>query len=584
MVYAQVIVAQRTNVQELTYAVPASIIPYIVVGVMVEVPLRRRLVEGVVISLSRRVSPELRGKVREIASASKEKLGFSAAQIKVIGELAEYYGAGLAEVAYHALSFPQPLPKAIIDPPAALKPTFIQAPFEARQKFYQQLIRKFQTTKRIVFLFATEESSEAFQKYTKSEFTRISSAKRDQKNLAELLKEDQPFLAAGQQGLAFLPLRPGDILVIDQPDHIGGKLQRRPFLRLKRIGLIRAKNEGLKLILGADLLSVDDYPKVAERTWQLQAEPLSKRPLTVYNRARSPFLLLPQIEEEIETALKNRERVLVLASSKGWAPVLYCPACQEVLLCPTCVRPIALTSPNELTCSYCTTKLPRPVNCPRCRSNELVAVGEGVVQIQAALKKRFPEQPFVIVSSLSEVRPAHQPLLVATEKILTYVQEKFELVVLASMDRLLSGTNPSGSWQLLDGLLQLRGRSSQIIVQTHFPEHWVWSAYAAGSLNTYYRAELASRHRYQLPPFGEEVAVVGDGQKISELFKKVEAISNSLTRVLKDVQIGSPEVERRAGQQVHMTLPIYLSRRLKTDEKTILRDSLPPAWHLDIEP
>lgn len=584
MLYAQVMVAQRTNVQELTYAVPASIIPYITPGVMVEVPLRRQIVDGVVLSLSRRVDRQLLGKIKEIAAINKGKLGFTAHQIRVIEDLAEYYGASLAEVAYHALHFSQPLNDAQGTPLPRIKPTFIQGSFETRQKLYQQLIRKFQASKRLVFLFATGEALAAFRSRTTAEVVEINSTKASQRKLIELLAGNRSFLVAGQQQLAFLPLRPGDILVIDQPDHIGGKFQRRPYLRLKKVGLIRAKHEGIKLIFGSDLLSPNDQPKVAERIWQFQTQKLATKPLTIYSRIRSPFLLLPQIETEIEECLTRLGRVLVLAASKGWAPVLYCPACQEVLSCPTCGRPVALKNPNELICSYCATKMPRPTTCPLCRSNELIAVGEGVVQIQSALKKRFPAYSPEVISSTSTTTVTDQRLIVATEKILTFVEEKFDLVVLASMDRLLAATDPNGTWQLLDGLLQLSSRTEKMILQTHFPDHWVWSAFATNQLEKYYQAEVASRRRYMLAPFGEEFAIVGVGRSPAELFKQIKSITLQLTEVVKDAQIGLPKTERQNPNQVRLSLPIYLPRKLKTGEKTTLRDLLPPAWHLDIEP
>ena len=102
MLYAQVIVKQRTQVSELTYALSAQIVPYVRVGSLVLVPLRRSQVLGIVVGFSRSVAKEMRPNIREIIKMDKNTEVYSAAQIEVIHNLATHYAASLAEVAFHA--------------------------------------------------------------------------------------------------------------------------------------------------------------------------------------------------------------------------------------------------------------------------------------------------------------------------------------------------------------------------------------------------------------------------------------------------------------------------------------------------
>ncbi|MEX2361588.1 MAG: hypothetical protein WD544_00145, partial [Patescibacteria group bacterium] len=68
MVYADVVVGARGSTQLLTYATPAQIIPYIRVGSLVTVPVRKKKITAVVINIHRRVDRTLKEKIKEIVA------------------------------------------------------------------------------------------------------------------------------------------------------------------------------------------------------------------------------------------------------------------------------------------------------------------------------------------------------------------------------------------------------------------------------------------------------------------------------------------------------------------------------------
>ncbi|HSX42334.1 MAG TPA: hypothetical protein VLE93_03205 [Candidatus Saccharimonadales bacterium] len=597
--FAEVLVRRRTRVETLTYAIPAAIIPYIRVGSQVVVSVGRQIVKGVVLKITRVVPRELRSKLKDIQNVDKNALGFSFLQIATIEKLADYYGASLSEIAYHALSFPSPL-AAEKAKPSPQKPLFVQAPWPDRLKFYQRIIKKHAGKKRLVFLFAVESFAAEFAKTVGSSanvfFDDLNAAQT--KNLNALIATQKPVIIIGGQKWAFFPLQAGDVIVIDQPDHVGLTSQRRPYMSAKQIGLARAATEGVQLVLGADAPSVADYLHQQNSSWQFLRQKLPARELVIFDKTRSADLLLPNFVAELRQAAEKKEKVLVFAASRGWASALYCRECSQVQDCPNCGRPIGLKNERELICLYCGFTGARPVFCSN-GHEKLVSLGEGVAQITAVVKKILPTAAVAEVSGEIINLPVAQ-ILVTTEKILSFPSgtdvlsealkgeverppAQYNSLFIAAADQLLAGSSQDGSWHLLSILLALRSRVKNIYIQTRFPDHWVWLAVGTGKLDEFYQRELEERKKYRLPPFGQELKLVGRDKNLERLQKQADEIAEKLEKEFPSATFSAAQPRRIPGQQFELTLQLYRATHFSPAEKHSLRAIFPPSWAIVLD-
>ncbi len=558
MVYANVIVGSRTYVQELTYSVPAAIIPYITPGSTVSVPLRRQQVRAVVVKLTRNIAKEVKPFVKDIIDVDKSGIGFSELQIKTIEDLAKYYGASQAEVAYHALLWPHKINKNNYE--KNNQPTFIQALWPDRKEFYLELINKFIN----------------YCKEKNIEIIKLGTAKGE-RILSERLASGEKFICIGLQKTAFVSLEPGDFLIIDSPNSISFKQQRRPYMSNKTIALFRASNEKIKLIFGANLLSVEDYPRRLDKSWRVIEKKLPAIDISIHDKRRSKDFILPSIIEEIG----GSNSVLFMLASKAWAPAVICKNCNEVLKCPRCERTISLLNKTTLGCLYCGYNSNLPIECPNCSSKELFAVGEGSIKLFENLKNIYGQENVGLISSLSKEK-SEKPFVVATEKILSFPQMSFDVAVIANMDRLLSGTDYSGTWHMLNILMHLRTISKRIIVQTQLPEHWIWKTAGIGDAHKYFKKELEDRKAYTLPPYGQKITIIGTGSLSSLKSTSIE-ISESIENNIKNLDIGELQVFNRDKGKFVGRLDAYASKNLSINQKQLIRKLLPPSWYLDIE-
>ncbi|MEK7535241.1 MAG: hypothetical protein AAB563_02475 [Patescibacteria group bacterium] len=581
MLYAQVIVKQRTQVQELTYALSAQIVPYVKVGSLVLVPLRRKEVKGVVVGFSRSVPKEIKSNIREIIKLDKNTQVFSSSQIEVIHKLSSYYASPLAEVAFHALDLPQiwPETKKI----NFVKPLILTGPWSQRRDAYERIIAK--STGRVLLIFSQNSYEEDFYQSVpasvQKNILRYEKEKSQNKLLTTLSKSGAKAII-GTMGEVFFPLQSGDTIIIDQPYHVGAKSQLRPFMTSRKIGLLRGEIEGLNVVLGDSIVSPEDLLAVKEKRFRLVSSKLSCQPLSILDRRGQTEAIVPSLMEEIANSITSKDKVLVLVMARGWASALVCQDCGYIFSCSNCHRTVGVSG-RGLRCCYCATETDLPKVCPGCRSENLKPIGDGVSAVKNYLTNKFKNTHIQELSSDKPILEQKTQVVVATEKIFSFPNINFDKVYIVSADRLLSGTHLDDAWRLLGYLIELQNRSKQITVQTYFPDSIVWVSAATGNVRPFFAQELADRQQLNLPPYGAVIVLRGSSNTTEKLFKQAEKITDEILKILPKADISFPEVDDRSGGLYHGRFTIYLPKQPQNSLKNKIASILPPAWHLDID-
>lgn len=569
MLYAQVIVKKKTEAEELTYTVPAEIIPYLKIGSLVAVPVRQRISSAVVVGLKSRVSSDLKAKLKPILRLDRKRPAFTASQITVVEKLAEFYAASRSVVALYAFNWPNNLP---ISSTRIVRSLFAQGRWSWRKLVYQQLIVRFP---RGVLIFPTYRRSEDF-------FRSLPEALRAECELVKpgrkITKQTKKRLMIGNLSLIFWPLSPGDLLIIDSPNHFGNRYGARPFMEARTISLIRQAVERLRLVWGSEIAPIEDLVRLGH--WLKLTEPSRARPMRIFSRRGANLLFPPGLEELINQAILSKRRILFLALARGWAPALICQECQQVISCHRCAQIIAVESGGQLVCRYCRFEQVQPKNCPNCQRPRLRILGEGVSQVKTALKQRYPKQTIAELSSDQPNFPLAE-IIVATEKIFSFPTARFDLAVIASLDRLLSGNELDGQSQLIGFVRQVQDLAREVIVQTDLPEHPVWGVIADDKLDQFYRGQLELRRTWRLPPYGTLVYLRGSGRQRETIKSEFAELSASLKRLVSQAELGELTVEVSGAQTFQGRASLYLPYLLTGQLKRNLSAALPPSWQME---
>ena len=516
MVYADVIVGKRGSSQELTYAVPAPIIPYIRVGSLVVVPIRDKKIKAVVVKLHRRVDKSIKGKIRQILSIDKKIPIISSKRLDVARLLARKYLTNTSDVVFRLLGTLRNITSS--EGTKKGKLTYLQAVWIDRIKYYQKVIGKY---KEVLIIFPTKRHLEEFKKGLSKNFSPKVVVLSRGKSL-DKAQSLEKILFLGTIGSSFLPVNQDGLIIIDQPNHIGSRYANRPYLKSEDIALARLKYEGIDVLVAQSIVTPQQLMSVKNKEAAMVTIAPQKIEIVISSRIGSSTIFLPSIVSEITELIKNKKSVCLFVASKGWASGYYCRSCQELIKCDNCRRTIGADG-QRLSCNYCGYNKALPSNCPNCGKTDFIALGEGVERVTKEVREIFTGVKFQVVAGTAQYRNDFN-LTISTEKILSFPGARFDQTVIVSADRALSGGAVDDGWRFLLILKELAAMGDKLTIQTYLPENIVWTTIAAPGLRKYFEQELSERKRFNLPPYSKQLIIIGASKNQETLKRQLDKI------------------------------------------------------------
>ena len=575
MVYAQVVVKYKTRAQALTYLVPANILAYLEVGCYVRIPLRRRFVDGVVTEIISRLPKGLDPKnLKPIAEINKD-YKYSQPQIKVLEDLADFYGASLTEVAFNAIKWPNILSvqsKAKTHQPVNI---FLEGNWQSRKDFYIELLNKYYKKRNFVFVFSQINYAEDFVLSSCDKFD-ITTNIQSKKIVKKLFSSDDKFVVVSTSEGIFFPLNASDFLIVDQPSHIGAKRRQRPYLSNGPIADIRSQDELINTIKGDYLIDFNSSLKVINKSYR--HIPKKDNPIEVSVIKKTSAILSETLEEIIS---ENRDKnILLLTSMKGWASAMICRECSKIVVCPVCKNTLSQITNDSMYCKPCKNTQILITKCPKCHSPKLTQLGTGINKLYEYLKTNT-KLNIGKYSDEDKIYPKDSNIIVSTEKILGLPDKKFDYIFLVDFDRYLVQTDHLSIWNLLYNLKIIKEKSPNLYIQSHFIDHPIWS-YINKSSSLFIKDELSQRRQLLLPPYGQIFSVIGMSGDIETLKKGELKINSFLNEQIKSASI-FPMVINKRGTKYFAKIQIYSLVHLSKTLKESIANTLDPTWHLDFD-
>jgi len=109
-----------------------------------------------------------------------------------------------------------------------------------------------------------------------------------------------------------------------------------------------------------------------------------------------------KLKEKIDETLLNKGQVLLFLNRRGNATFVSCRDCGYVMLCPNCSIPLVyhLNERNQiLKCHHCDHTEPTPLSCPKCGGMKIRYFGSGIDKIEIEIRKLYPDKRVAKVDS-----------------------------------------------------------------------------------------------------------------------------------------------------------------------------------------
>ncbi|MDO8748379.1 MAG: hypothetical protein Q7J72_04610 [Candidatus Omnitrophota bacterium] len=361
----------------------------------------------------------------------------------------------------------------------------------------------------------------------------------------------------GTRAAVFSPLPNLGLIIIDREDSYGYKEEQAPYYQAPEVGRMRARLEGIPLILSSRVPSLDMYYGLREKKYssimigQLSGktrdfsphltpphlplvrggflasptrgeeiaekyspigptrEDLSRARITLvdlkqYGKKKSGMLFSPVLEDKLNKAISAGKKALIFINRKGYARFAHCQKCGFALSCDKCSsRLVFHFEEKKLVCSSCGFKKDLLKICPSCNAQYIKYSGFGIEKAVSQLNLYFPQAKIVRLDKEHQDIPPDFQIIVATEKIFhSVVQPRFDLSAVIDLDSVLNMVdfrNNEKLYRLLDELRSLT--KEELIIQTRIPEQYQNKEFLNLELNKLFDRELKERKELELPPY-----------------------------------------------------------------------------------
>ncbi len=533
------------------------------VGAIVEVPLSKRLIEGVVIAEVEK--PEFDCE----AISLLRKAFYLPKTLELARFIAEYYVCSLGEalalfVPYtqDALSLKETVSTTIMLSEEQQKAyAFIEAHSTSllfgdtgsgKTEIYMKLFEQnMNEGKQAIFLLPEIGLTPQMKNRLKHHFgTHVAiwhskiSAKKKEQILCEL-QEGKISIIAGTRSALFLPVQNLGLIVVDEEHDESYKSGNRPRYNAKDLALLFGQKLGCKVILGSATPTLSSFQKLP--TFRLKGTFFDSKSHIMYDDGEHGISFT--MTQAIQKALNAKKQVIVFLPTRANFKYISCKSCGAHVECPFCSVGMSVhQSMNALKCHYCNYTEAIPKVCPKCGHDEIVATRMGTAEVSQKLSEHFSEyvvQQFdrdevrtekQLASILSDFNEHKIDIMVGTQMLSKgHDYHGVGLVVILGVDALLGMSDFRSREKTLALVQQIAGRAGrkgygEVLIQSKNSDFF--KQYLS-DFEQFLNDELVFR-KGLYPPFKKMLRLMSShvkDEKAKALIEKVALIAQSFPQV-----------------------------------------------------
>ncbi|HEV8132484.1 MAG TPA: primosomal protein N' [Acidobacteriota bacterium] len=384
------------------------------------------------------------------------------------------------------------------------------------------------------------------------------------------IRKNEARVVIGTRSAVFCPLQNLGVIIVDEEHDSSYKQEENPMYNGRDTALLRGRFQNALVVLGSATPALETYfqaRQAAKHHYIWIAERVRKRPLPAvhimdmrveFEKRGKATLISDLLKEAIQERLRKKEQAMILLNRRGYAPILVCRSCGNVMTCQQCS--VSLTFHQEgrrLVCHYCGYTRSVPQNCVECAGEYLFMVGEGTERVQEVLQKLFST---AVVDRLDRdsvrAKGSHEKILRRFDQgetqILVGTQmiakgHDFPNVTLVGVLNADSGLripdfrSAERTFQLITQVAGRSGRgdvAGEVIVQTYYPNHYALRFACMQDYRQFYEQEIRYRKLFSYPPFSHLAVVLSQDIDRQKAEQRAKLFADAMQPVLQQRQAG----------------------------------------------
>ena len=392
-------------------------------------------------------------------------------------------------------------------------------------------------------------------------------------------------IAVGTRSAVFLQPPDLGLIIIDEEHDASFKERSAPRYNARRLAMYRSRKEGATLIVGSATPAVETLHAAKEGLIELHrlsvryggASLPSIEIIKSTAKSQTDNIISPMLKMKTKQAIDSGNQVIYFLNRRGFAPIVLCDKCSEILQCPDCSISLNLHKDGVMLCHYCGYKMKMPASCPKCGVSPLLALGAGTQRVEDIVAKTFPASKvrrldqdssrkkgsvFDIIDGMIN---GEIDILLGTQMVAKgFDFPGVSVVGVLMADIGLNIPDFRSAERIFSLLVQVAGRSGRgdkpgvVFIQTNDPEHPVFKFIKSHDYESFYHDELDVRKSLRYPPFSRLVRLLvrGVDEKLVEEGMRMVAASliKAIGSIDKNVLLLGPvaaPIEKIGGNYRH---------------------------------
>ncbi|MDO8571078.1 MAG: hypothetical protein Q7R79_00175 [bacterium] len=602
------------------YVVPDKLQASLSIGHIVEIPFRKKVIRGVVISLAEK--SHQKKELKEISSLVLSYPLLSPKQIELNHWLSGQYSASRAVFAQMMVP-PLPKRKSLLPSEDRFKTPGVQlknsnppstiiryVSLAEKLNFYRETISSVMKSPnaQILFLCPTIHHVEFLVKHLNDIFSQDIVVLHGKLSPTQYLNASIEAMTGGKRVIigtriaAYIHIHSLSTIIVDDADRIEHKnYDQNPRYDARDIARKRSSLEGSSLFFVSVAPRLEDFVVSHEGEDQfMEIGSLSQRihsaNLSDEWKKKNFSWVSEELIEQIENTIANKKSVFLFLNKKGSSRLVMCSDCEYIFLCTHCSLPQRYSaSSNELHCSVCSETRQLPSSCPHCRSVRFKFTGVGIEKIIRFLRELFLEIPIVEWSSETSenpIIPSTPTLFVGTSLVLSTFDRVFPSVGLTAVliadpvHHLSDFRATEYQWHIQAQLCALASfYGSSILLQAFDPNHIFISTLLCSDYTSFIQWLSESRKRFGWPPYGRLIKLIYREQVLpANQFEQVRLLCSSLPDTSFTLYHLKPTSSRtQPGILLRLNKPYRPGEDIPDTISSALR-TLSENWLIDIDP
>lgn len=210
----------------------------------------------------------------------------------------------------------------------------------------------------------------------------------------------------GARSALFCPIDDLDLIVVDEEHESSFKQDEKLKYNGRDAAIMLAKFLNCKIVLGSATPSLETWKNAVDGKFHLhqlknrvENRPLPKIEILDMRTEKDnpdrwvklPYWMSQKLFIEMQNTLAKKEQVALLLNRRGMAQVMFCQSCGYSAECPNCDIGLTLHGRAHLVCHYCDYHENFKEKCPDCSEGVLSPMGVGTEKIEEDLKLLFPD-------------------------------------------------------------------------------------------------------------------------------------------------------------------------------------------------